>query len=134
MSKKNTFIAHRWDGSQDYEKIESVVKRAGLKPSDRSVPEDAPLDSKGNHLMHDIYSKIDSAGVVFVPARPNAAKEGTVARKEIEHAIEQGKTIIAVDTGVTTNHATFFAENDIPIVPARKDSIAKAVKDSDKGK
>ena len=132
MSKKNTFISHRWDGSDDYDKIAGAVKRAGINPSDRSVPEDAPLDSKGNHLMHDIYSKIDSASVVFVPARPNSAKEGTVTRKEIEHAIEQGKTVIAVDTGATERHASFFAANNIPVVPARKDSIAKAVQESEK--
>ncbi|MDR1246477.1 MAG: hypothetical protein LBK57_05550 [Clostridiales Family XIII bacterium] len=133
MSKKstNTFIAHRWDGSNDYDKIANAVERAGLKPSDRSISEDAPLDSKGNHLMHDIYNKIDSASTVFVPARPSATKEGTVSRKEIEHAMEQGKTIIAVDTGATKRHSSFFSKNDIPVVPARKDSIAKAVRESE---
>lgn len=50
MSNTNTFISHRWDGSNDYDKIASAVQRAGLNPSDRSVPEDRPLDSKGNHL------------------------------------------------------------------------------------
>jgi hypothetical protein len=128
MSKNNTFIAHRWDGSDDYDKIAGAVKRARLNPSDRSVPEDAPLDSMGNYLMHDIYNKIDTAGVVFTPARPNAAREGTVARKEIEHAIEQGKPVIAVDTGATKRHASFFSDNNIPVVPARKDSISNAVK------
>ena len=132
MSKKNTFIAHRWDGSEDYDKIAGVVKKAGLNPSDRSVPEDAPLDSKGNHLMQDLYNKIDSAGVVFVPARPNAGKEGTITRKEVEYAVEQGKTVIAVNTGVTERQAAYFATNNIPVVPARKDSIAKAVKESEK--
>lgn len=83
MSKTNTFISHRWDGSEDYDKIADVAKRAGLNPSNRSVPEDAPLDSKGNYLMHDIYNKIDSASVVFTPARPSTTREGTVARKEI---------------------------------------------------
>lgn len=134
MSKKNTntFIAHRWDGSDDYERIAGAVERAGLNPSDRSVPEDAPLDSSGNYLLHDIHNKINTASVVLVPVRPNVAKEGTVARKEIDYAIKQGKPIIAVDTGSTKNHASFFTDNDIPVVPARKDSIAKAVKDSKK--
>lgn len=136
MGKKNTntFIAHRWDGSDDYDKIAGAVKRAGLKPSDRSVPQDAPLDSKGNHLMHELYGKIDSASVVFVPARPSSGKEGSVARKEIEHAVAQGKAVIAVDTGVTEHHASFFKENDIPIVPARKDSIANAVREHENNK
>jgi hypothetical protein len=97
----NTFIAHRWDGSDDYDKIARAVEKAGLNPSDRSVPEDAPLDSKGNHLMHDIYGKIDSSSVVFAPAIPNATREGTLTRKEIERALDQGKTVIAVDTGAT---------------------------------
>lgn len=130
MKETNTFISHRWDGSSDYEKIAGAVQRAGLNPSDRSVPENQPLDSRGNHLMHEIYGKIDSASVVFVPSRPSSAKEGTVTRKEIDHAIKQGKTVIAVDTGATERHATFFRDNDIPIVSARKDSIAKAVKNN----
>jgi len=134
MKETNTFIAHRWDGTDDYDKIAAAVKRAGLNPSDRSVPEDAPLDSKGNYLMHDLYGKIDSSSVVFAPARPNVAKEESVSRKEIEHALEQGKTVIAVDTGATARHASFFADNNIPIVPARKDSIAKAVRDAKENK
>jgi len=131
MGKKNTntFIPHRWDSSGDYDKIAGAVKRAGLKPSDRSVPQDAPLDSKGNYMMHELYGKIDSASTVFVPARPSSAREGTVTRKEIEYAVAQGKTVIAVDTGATDRHASYFKENNIPIVPARKDSIAKAVKE-----
>ena len=134
MSKNNTFVAHRWDDSDDYDKIAGAVKRAGLRPSDRSVPEDAPLDSSGNHLMHDIYNKIDSASVILTPARPSATREGSVARKEIEHAIKQGKTVIAVDTGATERYASFFSDNNIPIVSTRKDSIAKAVKESKKQK
>ena len=130
MSKTNTFISHRWDGSGDYEKIAGAVQRAGLNPSDRSVPEETPLDSKGNYLLHDIYGKIDSSSVVFVPVRPSSAREGTVTRKELDHAVKQGKTVIAVDTGSTERHATFFKDNNIPIVPARKDSIAKAVRES----
>ena len=129
MSKNNTFISHRWDGSDDYDKIASAVKRAGIRPSDRSVPEDAPLDSKGNRLMSEIYNKIDSASVVFTPARPSSAIEGTVTRKELDYAIEQGKTVIAIDTGATQRHASYFAENNIPVIPARKDSIAKAVRE-----
>ena len=128
----NTFIAHRWDGSNDYDKIAGAVARAGLNPSDRSVPEDKPLDAKGNHLMHKIYNKIDSSSVVLVPARPSSAREGTTTRKEIDHAISQGKTVIAVDTGATERHAAFFSDNNIPIVPARKDSIAKAVRENKK--
>lgn len=134
MGKNNTFISHRWNGSDDYDKIANAVKRAGINPSDRSVPEDAPLDSKGNHLMNDIYNKIDSASVVFTPARPSSAIEGTVTRKELEYAIEQGKTVIAVDTGATQRHASFFADNNIPVITARKDSIAKAVRESGKNK
>ena len=134
MGKKNTYIAHRWDGSDDYEKISNVVERAGLNPSDRSVPADAPLDSKGNYLMQDLYNKIDSSSIVFVPSRPSSGREGSITRKEIEHAIDQGKTIIAVDTGATERRASIFAENDIPVVSARKDSISKAIKDSNKDK
>ena len=134
MGKKNTFITHRWDGSDDYDKIAGAVKRAGIRPSDRSVPQDAPLDSKGNHMMHDIYNKIDSASVVLVPARPSSAREGSVARKELDHAVKQGKTVIAVDTGATERHASYFADNDIPIIPARKDSIKKAIKEGKNNK
>ena len=132
MGNTNTFIAHRWDGSNDYDKIASAVGRAGLNPSDRSVPEDKPLDAKGNHLMHKIYNKIDSASVVLVPARPSSTKQGSTTRKEIDYAMAQGKTVIAVDTGETKRHASFFADNNIPVVPARKDSIAKAAKGSKK--
>ncbi|MDR0500943.1 MAG: hypothetical protein LBG97_06870 [Coriobacteriales bacterium] len=132
MTQKNTFIAHRWDGSDDYEKIASAVEKAGLKPSDRSVSADAPLDSSGNHLMHDIHNKIDTASTVFIPARPNATREGSVSRKEIDYALEQGKTVIAVDTKSTSSHSSYLKEKGIPIVPARKDSIANAVKDKSK--
>jgi hypothetical protein len=134
MGKKNTFIPHRWDGSDDYDKIARAAKRAGINPSDRSVKEDTPLDSKGNYLMRDIYNKIDSASVVLVPARPSSAKKGTVTRKEVEYALEQGKTVIAVDTGATERYANFFADNNITVVPARKNSIAKAVKECEKNK
>ena len=128
MAKKNTLIAHRWDNSGDYDKIASAVERAGLKPSDRSVPKDAPLDSSGNYLIHDVHAKIDSASTVFVPARPSSAREGSATRNEIDYALKQGKNVVAVDTGSTKSHASYFAENDIPIVPARKDSISNAVK------
>ena len=134
MKNTNTYIPHRWDGSSDYDKVAGAVERAGLQPSDRSVPQDAPLDSKGNHLMNDLYGKIDSASTIFVPARPSSTREGSVTRKEVEYAVEQGKTVIAVDTGSTERHSSYFKENDIPIVPARKDSIAKAVRDSEKSK
>lgn len=127
MKEKNTYVAHRYDRSDDYDKVSGVVERAGLNPSDRSVTKDAPLDSKGNYLMRDIYGKIDSASVVFTPARPSTAKEGSVARRELDYALKQGKPIVAVDTGATKSHATFFTDNNIPVVPARKDSIAKAV-------
>ena len=132
MGKKNTFITHRWDGSDDYDKIAGAVQRAGIRPSDRSVPKDAPLDSKGNYLMRDIYNKIDSASVVLVPARPSSGREGSVARKELDYALKQGKPVIAVDTGATTSHASYFNENNIPVVPARKDSIVKAIKQNKK--
>ena len=134
MGKKNTFIAHRWDGSDDYNKISKAVEKAGLKPSDRSVPRDAPLDSKGNYLTHDLNNKIDSASVVFAPSRPSATREGSVSRREIEYAIEQGKTVIAINTGATERQSSFYAENNIPVIPARKDSIAKAVKEIKKNK
>jgi len=130
----NTFIPHRWDGSDDYDKVAGAVQRAGLNPSNRSVPEDAPLDSKGNYLMRDLYGKIDSASTIFVPARPSSTREGTVTRKELEYAVKQGKTVIAVDTGATERCGSFFSDNNIPIVPARKDSIAKAVRESEKNK
>jgi len=130
MSKTNTFISHRWDGSGDYDKIAGAVQRAGLNPSDRSVPEDKPLDSKGNYLMHDIYGKIDSSSVVLVPSRPSSTKEGTVTRKEIDYAVKQGKTVIAINTGATERQSAYFKDNNIPIIPARKDSIAKAMREN----
>jgi len=130
MSNTNTFIPHRWDGSDDHDKIIGVAQRAGLKPSDRSVTKDNPLDSKGNYLLRDIYGKIDSASTVLVPARPSSTRKGSTALKEIEYAVKQGKTVIAVDTGATQSYGTYFKDNDIPIVPARKDSVAKAVKGS----
>ncbi|MCL2363128.1 MAG: hypothetical protein FWC71_00520 [Defluviitaleaceae bacterium] len=132
MGKKGTniVIPHRWDGSNDYDKIAGAAERAGLNPSDRSVTADKPLDSKGNYLMRDIYGKIDSSSIVLVPARPSSTREGSVTRKEIDYAVSQGKTVIAVDTGATERHATYFKDNNIPIVAARKDSIAKAVRES----
>jgi len=128
MSKKNTFIAHRWDGSGDYDKIAKTVERAGLKPSDRSISKDKPLESKGNYLMRDVHNKIDSSSVVFVPARPSSTKEGSVARKEVDYALKQGKKVIAINTGSTKQTSAYLKDMGIPIVANRKDSIANAVK------
>jgi hypothetical protein len=129
MSKKttNVFVPHRYGNSLDYDKILATLDRANIKTSDRSVPQDSQLTSKGNHLTHQIYNKIDTASAVIVPARPSSTKEGSFTRKEIDYALSQGKKVIAVDTGSTKNTSTYFKNNNIPIIPNRKDSIKNAV-------
>ena len=121
---KNVMVIGRWDKSGDQEKIVSALERMNNpNVSDRSVTVDAPLTSSGNHLIHDLRGKIDSSSAVFVPARPSSTREGSITKKEIDYAISQGKQVIAVDTGSTKSKSTFFAENDIPVVACRKDSL-----------
>ena len=125
---KNVMVIGRWDQSGDQEKIANALGRMnGQNVSDRSVTVDAPLASSGNHLIHDLRGKIDSSSAVFVPARPSSTRDGSVTRKEIDYAISQGKQVIAVDTGSTASKSTYFADNDIPVVPCRKDSLKNAL-------
>lgn len=127
MAKKNVFISHRWDYPDDYEKISAVLDRSKYDVSNRSVESSDPLVGTKKEVTEAIKGKIDSASVILVPARPAAVTIGSMGRKEIDYAVSKGKKIIAVDTGSTQSVAAYWAENDIPVVACRKDSIENAI-------
>ena len=127
MAKKNIFISHRWDYKDDYDKISAALDRSKYDVSDRSVTSDNPLGGTPKDITNAIKGKIDSASVVLVPARPAAVTEGSMGRKEIDYAVSKSKTIIAVDTGATDSVATYWEENNIPVVACRKDSLENAI-------
>lgn len=127
MAKKNVFISHRWDYKEDYEKISAVLDRSKYDVSDRSVESSDPLVGTKKEVTDAIKAKIDSASVVLAPARPAAVTVGSMGRKEINYAISKGKKIIAVDTGTTDSVATYWGDNNIPVVACRKDSIENAI-------
>lgn len=127
MTKKNVFISHRWDYADDYDKISAVLDRSKYDVSDRSVSSDNPLGGTPKEVTNAIRGKIDSASVVLAPARPAAVTVGSMGRKEIDYAVSKGKKIIAVNTGATDSVATYWGENDIPVVACRKDSIENAI-------
>jgi len=127
MAEINIFISHRWVYSDDYDKISGALDRSKYDVSDRSVPSSDGLDGTKKEVTSIIKGKIDSASVVLAPARPAAVTEGSMGRTEIDYAISKNKEIIAVDTGATDNVASFWAENDIPVVACRKDSIENAI-------
>jgi len=127
MAKKNIFISHRWDYEDDYNKISAVLDRSKYDVSDRSVTSDNPLGGTPKDITDAIKGKIDSASVILAPARPAAVTVGSMGRKEINYAISKNKTIIAVDTGATDSVATYWAENNIPVVACRKDSLENAI-------
>ena len=127
MAKTNIFISHRWDYPDDYEKISAVIDRTKYDVSNRSVESTAPLDGTKKEVTAAIKGKIDSASVVLAPARPAAVTVGSMGRKEIDYATSKNKTIIAVNTGTTTNVASYWEENDIPVVACRKDSLENEI-------
>ncbi len=127
MAKKNVFISHRWDYKEDYDKISAALDRSKYDVSDRSVESSNPLDGTKKEVTAAIKGKIDSSSVVLVPARPAAVTVDSMGRTEINYAISKGKKIIAVDTGTTANVATYWEENDIPVVACRKDSIENEI-------
>lgn len=127
MSKINIFISHRWDYADDYNKISAVLDRSKYDVSDRSVEKSAQLIGTKKAVSDTIERKIDSASVVLAPARLAAVTVGSMGRKEIDYAVSKGKKIIAVDTGATDSIATYWEENDIPVVACRKDSLENAI-------
>lgn len=127
MAKKNIFISHRWDYSDDYSKISAAIDRSKYDVSDRSVEKSSPLPGTKKAVTDTIKSKIDSASVILAPARPAAVTEGSAGRMEIDYAVSKRKTIIAVDTGATDSVATFWEANDIKVVACRKDSLENAI-------
>jgi hypothetical protein len=127
MAKKNIFISHRWTYSDDYDKISAVIDRSKYDVSDRSVPSSDGLDGTKKEVTNTIKGKIDSASVILAPERPAAVTVGSMGRTEIDYAVSKGKKIIAVDTGATDSVASYWEENDIPVVACRKDSIENAI-------
>lgn len=127
MSKINVFISHRWDYEEDYDKISAVLDRSKYDVSDRSVENTNPLVGTKKEITDAIKGKIDSASVILAPARPAAVTVGSMGRTEINYALEKCKQIIAVDTKTTDSVASFWADNDIPIVACRKDSIENEI-------
>ena len=127
MAKKNIFISHRWDYADDYTKISAALDRSKYDVSDRSVESSDPLVGTEKQVTDAIKGKIDSASVILAPARPAAVTVGSMGRKEIDYAISKKKTIIAVDTGVTDSLASYWDENDIPVVACRKNSIENTI-------
>lgn len=127
MAKKNIFISHRWDYKDDYDKISAALDRSKYDVSDRSVTSDNPLGGTPKDITNAIKGKIDSASVFLAPARPAAVTVGSMGRKEIDYAVSKKKTIIAVDTGSTDSVATYWDDNDIPVVACRKDSLENAI-------
>ena len=127
MARKNVFISHRWDYKDDYDKISGALERSDYDVSDRSVEKSDPLSGTRKEVDDAIKGKIDSASVVLAPARPAAVTVGSVGRKEIDYALSKGKMLIAVDTAATNSIASYWEENDIPVVACRKDSLENAI-------
>jgi len=127
MAKKNIFISHRWDYPDDYTKISEAIDRSKYDVSNRSVDESNPLPGTKKEVTAAIKGKIDSASVILAPARPAAVTEGSMGRKEIDYAMSKSKKIIAVNTGATTSVASYWEENDIPVVACRKDSLENEI-------
>ena len=127
MIKKNIFISHRWDYSDDYKRISDALDRSKYDVSDRSVEASNPIDGTKKEITDAIKGKIDSASVILAPARPAAVTEGTAGRMELDYALKQGKKVIAVNTGATSSVATYWSENCIPVVACRKDSLENAI-------
>ena len=127
MEKLNVFIRHRWDYPNDYERISGVLDRSKYDVSDRSVESSDPLVGTKRQVTDAIKRKIDSASVILVPARPAAVTEGSMGRSEVNYALKKGKAIIAVDTGATSNVATFWSKHYVPVVACRKDSIENII-------
>ena len=127
MSKINVFISHRWDYEEDYDKISAALDRSKYDVSDRSVESSDPLVGTKKEITDAIKGKIDSASVILAPARPAAVTVGSMGRTEIDYAVKKCKKIIAVDTGTTDSVASFWGDNDIPVVPCRKDSIENEI-------
>lgn len=127
MSTINIFISHRWDYPEDYEKISAVIDRSKYTVSNRSVESSDPLVGTYKQVTDAIKGKIDSASVILAPARPAAVTVGSMGRTEINYAIAKGKTIIAVDTGSTSNIASFWKNQGIEVIACRKDSVENAI-------
>lgn len=129
MKRKNVFVAHRWDGSNDRSKVENAINKARPNIANYSVKQQEPLNAKGKTLTNKLHQRIDSSSMVVTPARPSSTTPGSATRKELDYALKQGKQIIAIDTGATTKVASYFDKHNIPVIKSsNKTQIAKALK------
>jgi hypothetical protein len=124
MPRKNVFIAHRWQYTDDYNRISACLDRTKFDIADYSDPKCDPLTIGGTHLTHAIHNQIDRAGVVFVSNRPAITNSDWVVA-EINYALKGKKSIIAVKC--TDSTASWITERNIPVVACRKDSLENAI-------
>lgn len=108
-------------------KSKEQVAKTNTNTADYSVPKSKALPQNGKALTNKIHNRIDNCSVLLVPARPASTQKGSVVKKEIDYARQQGKKIVAVDTGSTQHKSSYWEKHNIPVVANTKRSIENAI-------
>lgn len=104
----NLFISHSWKYSNDYERLESLLKRYPyFSFRNYSVPKQDPLDISGRNyrakLQLEIEQQMRTCNVVLVIAGKYASYSDSIDM-ELDIAIAMNKPIIAIEPwGSTMN-------------------------------
>lgn len=130
MSKMyRLFISHSWAYGDAYDKITKLLKDQNLSFYDHSVPKNDPVHTNGTdkQLKVAIENKIKGTHCILILAGVYANYSKWI-QKEINIAIEQGKSIIAIEPWGAEKTSTLVKNNADEIVKWQGQSIVDAIK------
>ena len=123
------FISHSWTYDKQYQKIVEFLEKEGVKFYNHSVPKDDPVHTNGTdkQLKEAIESKMIGSSCIIILAGVYATYSKWI-KKEIDIAIQQGKSIIAIEPWGSEKTSKKVKDNANIIVKWQAKSIADAVK------
>lgn len=130
MSKTyRLFISHSWAYGNAYDKIIKLLKDQNFSFYDHSVPKDDPVHTNGTdkELKTAIENKVKGTHCVLILAGVYANYSKWIL-KEIDIAIKQGKTIIAIEPWGAEKTSVMVKEKADAIVKWQGKSIVDAIK------
>lgn len=122
----NVFIPHRWNYSEDYDKIVALLDRSKFSIRDYSIPQEYAFSSIDRRYNVDpqIQAQIKHASFLVCSNRP--ANNNGIALNEIEFAMSIGKPVVAVK--ITDNTSWQLQYLGVPVIPYNKSSLELWVK------
>jgi hypothetical protein len=123
------FISHSWAYGTQYDKIIEFLDNSTLNYSNHSVPKDDPIHTNGTdkELKAAIEAKIKGTSCIIILAGVYSSYSKWI-KKEIDIAIEQGKSIIAIDPWASKKTSMIVKNNADIVVKWQSKSITDAIK------